>query len=275
MNTNIFNPQKWVIYLLLLVVVIFPILNPLGIAIKPSSNTQQAYDYVEKMEEGATVLVVIAYEPGSIGELSAQVTATLKHFASKNLKVLLASANPNMVSALGDFMTDTYGKAGKVYGEDYLILGYYAGGETTLAAMGDSLIDVFKTDNKGVDLKTFKLTKEITKLPDLDLVFAISNGDTLTFIRQANTKFGIPILFSVVAVMAPSTIPFVQSGQAVSVLVGSSGAAEYETLLNEPGLATANMDAQSLSHIMIIVLILWGNIGYFIERSKEKAKKGA
>ena len=48
------------------------------------------------------------------------------------------------------------------------------------------------------------------------------------------------------------------------------GAAEYETLVGEPGIGTSGMDAQSLAHLIIVLFIIFGNIGYFIERNKRK-----
>ena len=44
---------------------------------------------------------------------------------------------------------------------------------------------------------------------------------------------------------------------------GMKGAAEYELLVNAPGAAVQGMDAQSLGHIVILVFIILGNLGYF------------
>ncbi|MCE5196749.1 MAG: hypothetical protein LLG09_06435 [Negativicutes bacterium] len=272
---NLFDPDKKITYLLLLIMIIFPLIHPLGIAIKPSENTILAYNYVESLKPGSSVILFIDFGMGNSAELTPQVIASLKHFARKDLKVYAATQVPEMATALETYLEQTYGVMGKVYGEDYINLGYFAGAESAIGAMGDSLIAVFKKDIRGNDLTAIPMMKEVVKLPDINVVFAVTASGTIPFIRQCNAKFGMPIIFSVNAVMGPANVPYVQSGQAVSVLVGSTGAAQYETMIGAPGTATAAMDAQSLAHVVIILLILWGNIGYFVEKRQKKAKKSA
>lgn len=272
MKNRLFDPDKRITYLLLLLVMIFPLINPLGIAIKPSENTLLAYNYVENLQPGSSMILFIDYGMGQSAELTPQVIASLKHFADKGLKLFAATQVPEMATALTSYLAQTYGAANKEYGVDYVDLGYFAGAESAIGAMGDSLIDVFKTDVNGTDLTTLPIFKSVTKLPDINVMFAVTASGTIPFIRQANAKFGMPIIFSVNAVMGPANVPYVQSGQAVSVLVGNTGAAEYETLINQPGTASAAMDAQSLAHLVIILLIVWGNIGYFLEQRRGKEK---
>jgi hypothetical protein len=42
------------------------------------------------------------------------------------------------------------------------------------------------------------------------------------------------------------------------------GAAEYEILVNHPGKAVAGMDAQSFAHVLIVLFIILGNVGYVL-----------
>ena len=77
------------------------------------------------------------------------------------------------------------------------------------------------------------------------------------------------------AVMAPKYYPFLQTGQVSGMMSGMKGAAEYEKLVLEHGYATelgtaeTGMNSQSMIHILIIVFILLGNIGYFFSRRKK------
>jgi hypothetical protein len=71
--------------------------------------------------------------------------------------------------------------------------------------------------------------------------------------------------------MASDAYPFLSTGQLVGLLGGLSGAAEYEKLIDTPGDATIGMDAQSIVHILIIVLIVLGNIAYFATRRHKQA----
>jgi hypothetical protein len=46
------------------------------------------------------------------------------------------------------------------------------------------------------------------------------------------------------------------------------GSAEYEKLVNKPGLATIGMDSQSIAHMLIIGFIILGNLLYWREKRK-------
>jgi hypothetical protein len=76
-----------------------------------------------------------------------------------------------------------------------------------------------------------------------------------------------PVSGGVTAVSAPSIMPYVnEQKQLTGLLGGMKAAAEYEALIKIPGSATQGMDAQSLAHLIIIILILIGNINYFYNR---------
>ena len=51
-------------------------------------------------------------------------------------------------------------------------------------------------------------------------------------------------------------------------MVGLKGAAEYEKLIGKPEKAYLGMKAQSIAHVAIILLVLLGNVVYFLSRRK-------
>jgi len=80
----------------------------------------------------------------------------------------------------------------------------------------------------------------------------------------------VKIAAAATALIATQVMPYLKSGQMVGMLTGLRGAAEYENLIGKPGEAVAGMDAQSVAHVAIILVILVGNIGYYSERRKQK-----
>jgi hypothetical protein len=64
-------------------------------------------------------------------------------------------------------------------------------------------------------------------------------------------------------VMAPGLYPLLRSGQINGLIGGLRGAAEYESLIDQKGKAVAGMDAQSATHLAIIVLVIMCNLFYF------------
>jgi hypothetical protein len=71
-------------------------------------------------------------------------------------------------------------------------------------------------------------------------------------------------------VMAPGLYPLLRSGQLNGLIGGLRGAAEYETLIGQKGKAIAGMDAQSATHLAIIVLVIMCNLFYFSTRKQGK-----
>ena len=71
------------------------------------------------------------------------------------------------------------------------------------------------------------------------------------------------------SIQVNEVMPYVQAGQLQGVLAGMPGAAEYEALIGVKGIGTSGMDAQSVAHLVIVIFIIFGNIGYFIERNRQ------
>lgn len=59
------------------------------------------------------------------------------------------------------------------------------------------------------------------------------------------------------------------------MLVGLRGAAEYETIMESPGMGVASMDAQSIAHLLIIVFIVIANLSYFATHAKTQPREEA
>ena len=80
---------------------------------------------------------------------------------------------------------------------------------------------------------------------------------------------GHRIIVGCIGVSAPGMAPFLQSGQLSALLPGLTSSAEYELLINRKGLAIAGVDAVSMSHILVVLLVVLGNIGYFVHEGEE------
>ncbi len=108
----------------------------------------------------------------------------------------------------------------------------------------------------------------------MTFIFCVADNATVDYwISIVNAQYGIPVGAGVTAVMAPKMYAFLEAGQMTGLLGGMKGAAEYEKMVGHPGSATIGMDAQSMAHFLIIFMVLIGNIGFFLSRRKQKAKK--
>jgi hypothetical protein len=115
----------------------------------------------------------------------------------------------------------------------------------------------------------------VTNFDDLALLVNISGGlpGTKEWVLQVQSRYHVKLGSGCTAVSAPEFYPYVQSGHLVGLLGGMKGAAEYEKLVKRPGTAARGMDAQSVSHIVVFLFILIGNIAFFaLKKTKKRLK---
>lgn len=273
MNRSVFDPDRRIVYVLLLLVMAIPLIKPLGLPIPVSAETRQAYDYIAGLSEDSRVLVAFSYGPSVAAELTPQANIVLNHLAKKGIRTYGLSESVEGDQLAANIVADAFAANGRVRGDDYLYFGYMAGGEAGLAAFSDSISSVFATDSTNTPLSQLPMMTDVNQLADFDLVIAFNGSGVAAWVRQAHTKNGVPLIFGVMGVMASGTVPYLQSGQAVGMLTGAKGAAEYEAVMELPGPAMASMDAQSMSQLLIIAFIVLGNIGYFLGK-KSTAVQG-
>lgn len=263
-----------IIYLVMILCISVPLIKPLGLPLSIVNTTVQAYEEVEKLQPGSKVLMSFDYSPGGAAELDPIARALVMHFLQKDLKVYaIASVAEGTMYAQKNM--EIYADAGKVYGEDFVVLGYFAGGESAVAALSENLRSVFKSDIYGSPVDQIKMMQDVTSIRDMDLVVSINVGPggaatADVWVRQVAVVYrDVPVILGMTAVMTPNCMPYLQSKQIKGLLGGLRPAAEYELLLKQPGPAVAMMDAQSAAHLTILLFILLGNIAYFATRPKQ------
>ena len=62
------------------------------------------------------------------------------------------------------------------------------------------------------------------------------------------------------AISQPGYGPYLQTNQLKGLIGGMKGAAEYESLIKQPGKGTSGIDALNLAHLLVLILILTSNI---------------
>jgi len=268
------NVDKRVFYLLLTLAIGIPIVMPLGLPVRITDMTKPAYDFINTLPEGSAVVVGFDYEPGNEIDLNPQAIALFHQFATNKIKVVTMSSfppSPLFAEQTTKVMEDEYGYK---YGEDYVNLGYYAGGESTFVAFAEDPIATFPKDYRGNETATLPIMANLKSLKDFSLAITLNDGpadglEISAMIRQANGAYGLPVLIGCTPVMSASNIQYVQSKQALGILIGLSGAAEYEILTGHQGPGVKGMDSQSVAHMLIIAFVILGNSGYFITKNKK------
>jgi len=240
-----------------------------------SEATQASYDAIENLAPGSIIVISTDWEASTQAESGPQTEAIVRHIFRRDLKLVVLGLWPQGNSATEAIVDRLAGEYGKAYGTDWVNLGYKPGGEVVLASLAENIRTLYPQDARGTPIDDLEICRELTGAKDMSLVISVSWGDPghITWVKMVGTPHKVPIIAAVTAVSIAGCAPYVQSGQITGVIGGLGGAAEYEKLVESPGKATAGMGAQTVGHILILVLVLVGNIGYVA--AKRRPSKGA
>lgn len=263
--------DRRIIFLLVAIVVIIPIIKPVGMVINTTPPVENIYKYVEKLPEGSVVWMGFDYYNSTTTECNAQAKAFLRHAFRKNLKVFITSTIPDG-NGISQIIAKSIAKEyGKVYGVDYCILGYKPGTGILIKSVCDNIRGIYPVDVFGTPLDDLPMMANIRNYKDVKMIFtATDNASFDEYVKFANTQYGIPMAGGSTAVSVPLLYIYLNSGQALGLMGGLKGAAEYEKLIGKKDTATAGMDAQSFVHVLIVLMIIFSNVVYFAKRRLER-----
>jgi hypothetical protein len=265
--------RRW-IFLCVALLVILPLLFGFHIApVKPSHRSIGYYDIIQALPEGSTVLLAGDYDPGTIAENDPMFLASARHLMRRNMKIIAVELYPGGPPLADKNLHIAGAEYHKQEGTDYVNLGYKAGNEVVMSSMGSSIPRTFPVDRRGVAVAKIPVMDGVDNFQQIALIVSVSAGypGTKEWVQQVVSRFHVPMVAGVTAVSAPEYYPYLQAGQLGGLLGGMAGAAEYEVLIKEPGIATRGMDAQSLAHVFIAFMIVLGNLAFLPGRKGGKA----
>jgi hypothetical protein len=206
------------------------------------------------------------FEPGGKPELYPMAVALLRHAFRKNLNVLGLTLWPAGAGLAETAFTEVARETGQKRGIDYVFLGYAPGDASAVISMGQDFHAAFPADYYGTKTADIPLLQKVRSLRDMQYVISLSVGfpGIDTWYVYGKEKYGFELGGGCTAVSAPRFYPLLDTGQINGLLGGLRGAAEYEILLGVKGKAMAGMDAQSVTHFVIIFLIVTCNTLYFL-----------
>jgi hypothetical protein len=277
--------DRRIIYLILLIAVILPLLFPAAQKVRVMPPVEKLYYAVDAIPEEKAVIIDFDYEPQTAPELDPMGFAILRHVFTRRIKLLVLSL---YVQPLGlaqnalNRVTEEFNSVAQtredsiIYGRDYVFLGWQPPPLIPILGMAESITNVYRVDYYGNSTDTLPLMHEIKNYSDVGLLISISGADPPKWwVAYAQSRFGLRVGAGITAVSASEFYPYLQTGQFSGMLVGMKGAAEYEEMverkLDVKGRRRASEALLSLTyaHLVMIIFIIIGNIGYFIERRKK------
>lgn len=266
---NLHN-RHWIFLGLFALVGITMVLN-IKLEMKVSPYTQKLYDYIESLPDGSTLMISFDHEASSLPEIKPIAESVLEHAHRKHHKLIGVSLFAEGTLIGYRLMKRTAEQHDRVYGKDYVYLGFRPQSVAAILAMGESLEKAYPDDYLGTPYGEFELLKNIKNYDDIDAVISIADGSLINnWIEYGQARYNIKILGAVTASMVTTYDPYLASGQMHAMMGGLRGAAEYEKLLNINGGGARGMLAQSSAHLYVIFLILLGNCIYFFNRNAKR-----
>lgn len=297
------------IYIVVALAVIIPLIYPLGLKTYTTTPVEDLYRHIDKIAErdDKAILIDFSHDTATMPELYPMEIALLKHCFERKIKVFTISyyapGAAIIEMALSEVKEDYPNIKPNV---DYCNFGFKSPALflPIVLGMGDDISEAVETNSEGCMLENLPIMKEIKNYDNIQVIIETSGSSSgLFYVTYARGKFGVDVAVGITAVMAADVYPYLQTGQLIGSLGGLKGAAEYEELVDV--FATNNldyskkkardvkwrsgqyslgkidykykkarigMDAQAIVHILIILFILIGNIGYFIEKKQTKQK---
>lgn len=262
--------DRRILYVLLLVVIILPLFVPIRLPMVTMPSTRKLYEAIESIPEGGFVIVSATWSGGTRAENMPQTEAILRHLMKRGLRMAVFSFDQQGSQFSYNIASRLAREYGYEYGKDWVHWGFRPIVGVVMKSLVRDVPGTFTTDRDGKPTKDLPVMLGIKDIMNVDAIVEIAASgiymDWIGLVVGANPKlkFG----FCPTAVMAPETYPYMDSGQIVGIMEGMRGAAEYEKLVGTAGLATKGMGSISLAHVLIMLLIVIGNIGYIMTRAR-------
>lgn len=277
-SQRLMNVDRRVIFIAVALAVALPLIFPLNIPVGSSREASAYFDEIERLSAGDEIIFSFDYEPDTMAELDPMSLATLRHAFRKGLKVVALTnyaGGPGIAERILGMSAAEYDKT---YGEDYVFLGYNPDYSATMLRMGESIKATFPTDHYHTPTDQIPLLKDIDRYADIELLVTVTASALAEYwVIWAGGNFGQRIITGNTAIQAVLIYPYFQTGQLAGFLGGLKGAAEYEKLITIEGAAVRGMDAQSVAHLLIVLFIILGNVGFLIQKRADagnEAKEG-
>lgn len=273
--------DRRIVFLFIALAVAIPLLFHVVFPEKISPIVASIFNRIDNLPEGSKVLISMDYSPSTVPEIQPMVDATIRHCATKNLKIYIMALWPTGQN-IADETIDrvllpefpTY-----QYGTDYVNIGYKSGNQGLINVILTDLKRMYTTDVNGTAIDSIPMMVPIRNLRNFDVILAFGGGfpGVKEWVLFAGDPGNIPVAGGVTAVGAPLLYPYYPS-QLLGLMGGIKGAAEYEAELmrrypefeerSKPGIDM--MGPQAVAHIVIMLFIIIGNVAYFATRSRSK-----
>jgi hypothetical protein len=259
--------DRRIIYILVLLAVGVPLLFRVSLPVKVGVETRKVHSAIDNIPQGSYVMLSFDIEASSLPEVKPLAEATVRHCFQRDLRIIGLALFSEGAAIGYNLLVQVADEMGKVYGSDYIYLGFRPQYVSAILGMGESIEDVFPLDYLNNDWREYPGYASLGNYDDVALVISIADGSLPTYwVEYAGSRYNQKIAACLTAAMTTSYYPYTVSGQLVGMVSGLKGAAEYETMLGYSGGGHRGMLSQSSGHALIILLVIVANVAELRKR---------
>jgi len=286
MSFKIFwNIDRRIYYALLFIIVSVLLLFPVGMPLQISPDVRDTWQLIDDLQPGDFVIINFCLSASGYAQLQGACNSMITHVFEKPgvivMFMMVSDQAPIMLEEIitingnlmpGETTFPWYEIRGKMYGEDYINMGFYPGISNFIAALSmDFRSSIGDTDWYGVDIADFFDSHNIQSAEDVDMVLSFDSDDGAgDFMQYFFLEYETPVIQSMIGVMVANSKVQYNAGNYAGIVPSIRGAAEYQYLQNYPGMALTQMDAFSVVQFYLIALMIVGNLGYHLYGKKQQ-----
>jgi hypothetical protein len=260
--------DRRVMYLLLVVVIALPMFVRFRLPTAITPEVRGVYDTVEAIPRGKLAILSGDWGAGTLAESLPQTEAMMRHLFRNGVPFAIlpwALQTTTLMQNTAERLAKEYGK---VYGRDWVNWGWKAVPMVAfLKSMAKDIPGTVKEDYRGTPLSELPAMKGVKNIDDVGFVCHITPvGNIMLWVAFIQAVYGTPIAYAPTAVMVAQGYDPLDAKQLVGMLPGLVGGAQYETLLNDPRSGVRWSNSLSLAELLMILLIVLANVGYFASR---------
>ncbi len=272
---KIVNLSRPAIYIIITVLMLLPLVKPLGLPVPIGQSTRDYKAAIDSMGSGDIMWIVSGLTVEMGVELMPGMTATANYALNKGVQVVVTAPTPAGYEFSRQLVQELVDKGAK-YGEDVVNLGYLPGEEATLAALLSDFHKAAPVDAQGTAVGSLPLMTRLKTGKDLSMVTVVT-GDASApdmYTRQMKPYPNAMLTFSSQGTLWPKIQTYLPTGQVKAAINSQRGAAEFELLTGLKGKAAAAMDATSIAWLTFVGFIIFGNLAHFLAPKAGAGKEG-
>lgn len=277
--------DRRIIYAILFVVVTLPLVFPSVLKVTPMTPVEKLFTAVDNTPDDKALILDCSYAPQIKAEVEPMAIAVLRHAFKTRKKILVLSLYVEMIGlatrainqVVEEFnsVAETY-EDSLIYGRDYVFLGWQPPPIVPMLGMGESISNIYVVDYYGNQTDTLQIMQKVKNYNDISILVALSGSSIpISWVAYAQNRYGLRVGVGCTAVSGADFYTYYQTGQFTGLMVGMKGAAEYEELVEANHgvkgrrVASEAMLSLTYAHLIIMLFIVIGNIGFFLRRRRK------